>query len=58
VLAMTERVSVGVSGVALYKLHSGANYGHKSTLNLNNNFFILVPNLATHTERAEKKQEP
>jgi len=54
---MTEKASVGISGVALYQLHSGANYGHKRTSNFSNNyFFIFVPNLATHSETAEKTE--
>jgi len=48
---MTERASVGISGVALYQFHRRENYGHKSTLTSSNNYcFIFVPNLATHNE--------
>jgi hypothetical protein len=48
---MTGRVSVGISGVALSQFHRRANYGHKSTLNFNNNYyFIFVPKLVTHSE--------
>jgi len=39
---MTERASVGISGVAQYQFHRGANYGHKSNLNFSNNYFFYI----------------